>query len=240
MTKRTFLITGASKGIGLATAHWLSSRGHSVIGAARSKTGVDFPGEYFSIDFSDSAITCEWIKALNAKYKIDGVVNNVGNINAGPLEEVTTKDLFEVLDLTLRPTLEITRALVPGMKASGWGRIINMSSRGILGIPNRTSYASAKAAMMSFTRTWSLELASYNITVNCVAPGPIESDLFRQNSPVGSPSEARVLSMIPMGKIGKPEDVASAIGFLASEEASFITGQTIFIDGGASIGKVAV
>jgi 3-oxoacyl-[acyl-carrier protein] reductase len=239
MTKRTFLITGASKGIGLATAHWFSSHGHSVIGAARSHSVVDFPGEYYSVDFSDIAGSREWINALQQTTKIDGIVNNVGNINAGSLEEVTTKDLFEVLDLTLRPTLEITQALVPAMKARGWGRIINMSSRGILGIPNRTSYASAKAAMMSFTRTWSLELAPHSITVNCVAPGPVESELFRQNSPVGSPSEARVISMIPMGKIGRPEDVAGAIGFFASEEASFITGQTLFIDGGASIGKVA-
>jgi NAD(P)-dependent dehydrogenase (short-subunit alcohol dehydrogenase family) len=125
------------------------------------------------------------------------------------------------------------------MRRRGWGRIVNLSSLVVLGVTNRTAYAAAKAAMMSFTRTWALELAQTGITVNAVAPGPTETELFRQNTPVGSEAEQRFLSLVPMKRFGKPEELAAAVAFLLSEEAGFITGQTLFVDGGASVGKAA-
>jgi NAD(P)-dependent dehydrogenase (short-subunit alcohol dehydrogenase family) len=125
------------------------------------------------------------------------------------------------------------------MRDRGWGRIVNLSSLVVLGVANRTAYAAAKAAMMSFTRTWALELAQTGITVNAVAPGPTETDLFRQNTPVGSDAEQRFLSLVPMKRFGKPEEFGAAVAFLLSEDAGFITGQTLFVDGGASVGKAA-
>jgi NAD(P)-dependent dehydrogenase (short-subunit alcohol dehydrogenase family) len=125
------------------------------------------------------------------------------------------------------------------MRDRGWGRIVNLSSLVVLGVANRTAYAAAKAAMMSFTRTWALGRAQTGITVNAVAPGPTETELFRQNTPAGSEAEQRFLSLVPMKRFGKPEELAAAVAFLLSEDAGFITGQTLFVDGGASVGKAA-
>jgi 3-oxoacyl-[acyl-carrier protein] reductase len=105
------------------------------------------------------------------------------------------------------------------------------------GVANRTAYAAAKAAMLSLTRTRALELAETGITVNAVAPGPTETELFRQNTPAGSEAERRFLSLVPMKRLGRPEELAAAVAFLLSEDAGYITGQTLFVDGGASVGK---
>jgi NAD(P)-dependent dehydrogenase (short-subunit alcohol dehydrogenase family) len=110
----------------------------------------------------------------------------------------------------------------------------------VLGVVERTAYAAAKAGLVSFTRTWALELATSGITVNAVAPGPTETELFRANNPPGSPGEARYLSGVPMGRFAAPDEIAAAIGFFLGEDSGFVTGQTLFVDGGASIGKAAL
>jgi NAD(P)-dependent dehydrogenase (short-subunit alcohol dehydrogenase family) len=123
------------------------------------------------------------------------------------------------------------------MRKQGWGRVVNLSSLVVLGVAHRSTYAAAKSAMISFTRTWALELAEAGITVNAVAPGPVETEMFRENTPAGSEAEKRFLSMIPMKRLGKPNELAATIEFLLSDDAGFITGQTLFVDGGGSIGK---
>ena len=126
------------------------------------------------------------------------------------------------------------------MKQNGYGRIINVSSLVVLGLPLRTSYAAAKAGLIAMTRSWATELAPTGITVNAVAPGPVETELFRANNPSGSEGEKRYLDSIPMGRLGKPEEIAAAIAFLAADDAAFITGQTLFVDGGGSLGRQAI
>lgn len=235
MTARTFLITGATKGIGRALSERLARTGHRVIGLARED--VDFPGELVRVDLGNREATESALQDLTRRHSIDGVVNNVGLVRPQNIGNINLDDLNDVLTLNLQPAVQTVQALLPGMRERRWGRVVNISSLTVLGIAQRTAYAAAKAALVSFARSWALELADTGITVNAVAPGPTETELFRANNPPGSESEGRYLAAVPMKRIGKPDEIAAAISFLLSEDAGFITGQTLYVDGGASIGK---
>jgi len=240
MTSRTFLITGASKGIGRALAERLSRNGHTVVGLARHGDEPSFPGVLIPVDLSDRTATDKALKQLTKQYKFDGVVNNVGLVRPQTLGSIELDDLDAVLALNLHPAVQAAQALLPHMRSQGWGRIVNISSLTVLGMVERTAYAAAKSALVSFSRSWALELATTGITVNAVSPGPTETELFRANSSPGSAGERRYLASVPMNRFGKPDEIAAAIEFLLSDDAAFMTGQTLYVDGGASIGKALI
>jgi 3-oxoacyl-[acyl-carrier protein] reductase len=236
MNNRTFLITGATKGIGRALSERLARAGHRVVGLARQNAA--YPGELVCVDLADRDATDAVLSDLTQRFRFDGVVNNVGLVKPQRLDEIDLSGLDDVLAANLHPAVQSVQALLPGMRSQGWGRIVNISSLTILGMTQRTAYAAAKAALVSFARSWALELADSGITVNAVAPGPTETELFRANNAPGSEGERRYLSAVPMGRFGKPEEIAATVAFLLSDDAAFMTGQTLYVDGGASIGKI--
>lgn len=179
--ERAILVTGASKGIGRATAELLSHRDWHVIGVARS-TPREFPGEFFEVDLSDIAATLALADALSARGDVLGIVNNAGAARAETFGDVHPADFAALIDLNVRPALQLTQALLPGMREAGFGRVVNVTSLVTVGVPFRTSYAASKAALESLTRTIAVENAGHGITANAVAPGPVETELSLANN----------------------------------------------------------
>lgn len=233
--EKTILITGSTKGIGLATAIHLHRIGYNVVGVARNKFHGVFPGELYLADLGNAEETDLIFNKILHNHCINGVINNVGFAKPQLLEELELTDFYSVLDINLRPVIQVAKIFTPGMKERRWGRVLNIASRAALGKVGCSSYTTAKAGVIGLTRTLALELAKDGITVNAIAPGPINTDQFFTNHPKGGEREKHVMPGIPLGRVGEPDEIAYAIEFFLNEKSGFITGQTLFIDGGGSI-----
>ena len=192
------------------------------------------------VDLTDATATAQAAAEIARSRQVTTVVHNAGAIRPALLPEVKLADFNALVNLHLSAAILLTQASLPAMKAAGFGRVVLVSSRAVLGLPTRTSYSATKAGMLGMARTWALELAPMGITVNVVAPGPIQTANFHSIVPEGSPQVDRVIQGIPVKRLGQPEDVARAVMFFAAPEAGFVTGQVLYVCGGTSVGSLAL
>jgi 3-oxoacyl-[acyl-carrier protein] reductase len=225
---RTALVTGTAHGIGTAIVAALERAGATVHGVDRD-----------TVDVTDADAVAALLDRIG---RVDVLVNNAGGVvgQVGrPLEDVSDDDWRAVVDANLTSTFVCTRAVVPGMKAAGYGRIVNISSGAgrSVSLTGIQAYASAKAGQIGFTRQTAHELGPFGITVNCIAPGFVLSNptSIAQWESYGADGQRAILERIATRRLGEPEDIANGVLFFAAEEASWVTGQTISIDGGHSI-----
>lgn len=230
------LVTGATKGIGRAITEKLLAQGQQVVGIAR-RADPTFSAPLLLVDLADRVARKQALAQAVAAYPILRLVNNAGFNRMQALGEITDDAFEEVFNLNISATVDVTQAVLPGMQAARFGRIANISSRSLLGRVGGSMYAAAKAGLVGLTRSWALELAASGITVNCVAPGPVATEMFARNNPPDLPRSKAMLASIPMARIGKPEEIAAAVSYFLSAEAGFTTGQTMFVCGGASISQ---
>ncbi len=235
----TAVITGGNKGIGADLAGAMVAKGWHAVSLARHP-GADPAVEHIICDLSDPVAVEDAAQAIAARHQVTHFVQNAGIILPNLIEDARAQDMLALTQLHLASALVLTQAFLPAMKARGFGRVLFNASRAALGAKTRTAYSASKAGMIGMARTWALELAEHGITVNVVAPGPILTDNFWGIVPKGSTQEDDLARRIPVGRLGTVQDVTRAFMFLADPDAGFITGQTLFVCGGASIGTVPI
>ncbi|MEO9135120.1 MAG: 3-oxoacyl-ACP reductase FabG [Casimicrobiaceae bacterium] len=235
------LVTGATRGIGRAIAVALAQAGALVIGTATTDKGAASisadlresggSGEGMRLDVRDAAAIDAVSKAIEARYGAIGIlVNNAGIARDNLLVRMKDDDWDAIMATNLKPAFQLARAVLRGMMKERRGRIIQIGSVvATSGNPGQTNYAAAKAALLGFTKSLALEVGSRDITVNCVAPGFIDTNMTQALS---QPQRDALLARIPLGRLGTPEDVAYAVLFLASPRAAYITGATLHVNGG--------
>jgi 3-oxoacyl-[acyl-carrier protein] reductase len=238
MSMRTALITGASRGIGKACAHALASAGHRVVLAARSaeklaEVAKEIGAEAFVLEMdlaNRDSITSGMTRAAKDFGRIDVLVNNAGIAKDGLAVRMKQADWEAVLGTNLSGAFYTIQQVLQGMMRERWGRIINISSVvGEMGNPGQANYVASKAGLIGLTKSLAQEVGSRNITVNAVAPGFIGTDMTRELS---DELKQKMIDNTPLRRMGAPEEVAAAVKFLASDEAAFITGHVLDVNGG--------
>lgn len=244
LTGRSAIITGGSKGLGLAMACGLASAGASIMLVNRnSSEGAHAANEVssnyktkaisFGADITDKDQTEAMAElAMKTFGKIDILINSAGINIRGPIDELSLNDFTSVMDVNVTGTWLSSRAVIPHMKKSGSGKIINLASTlGLVGLSNRTPYASSKGAVVQMTRALGLELAPFNINVNAICPGPFLTDM---NVPIADTEEGKkfVVGATALGRWAKLQEIQGAAIFLASDAASYMVGSMLTVDGG--------
>ena len=242
MSEKIAVVTGGSRGIGAAIAKKLASQGMTVIinycgsedRALAVKSEIEAAGgqaEAWRCDVSDCGQCESFVKAVMEKYgRIDVLVNNAGITRDGLMMRMTDEDFSRVIDTNLKGTFYMMRFVSRYMLKAKKGRIINMASVvGLMGNAGQVNYAASKAGVIGATKSAAKELASRGITVNAIAPGFIDTEM---TGALSEKVQEQILTQIPLGTFGKPEDIANCAAFLASDEAAYITGQVIQVDGG--------
>jgi 3-oxoacyl-[acyl-carrier protein] reductase len=229
------LVTGASRGIGCAIALELAKQGARVVGTATTESGASaigargLVGKILNVRDSEQ---CDALMAAIQKElgEVAILVNNAGITRDNLAVRMKDADWDEVIDTNLRPVFRLSRAVMRGMMKARWGRIINITSVvAAAGNPGQANYAAAKAGVVGMTKSLAAELGSRNITVNCVAPGFIDTDMTRA---LAEEQKKALLGHIPLGRLGTPEDVAAAVAYLASPQAGYVTGAVLHVNGG--------
>jgi 3-oxoacyl-[acyl-carrier protein] reductase len=240
MSQSVALLTGGSSGIGAATCRLLLAAGYQVISLDRNPGRIESPNlQEVQVDLTDVEATRTVAAQMARQFRITTVVHNAGAVRQQPLELVSAEDLETLTHLHIAAPIALVQANLAAMKAQHFGRVILISTRAVLGLANRTVYSATKAAMLGMARTWALELGAHGITANVIAPGPIEAtDIFHDIIPRDSPKLPAIIEAIPVKRLGRPEDVARAVMFFAAPEAGFVTGQTLFVCGGTSVGSI--
>ena len=232
------IVTGGSAGIGRVVVQKFLELKYEVLSLDIQSS--DSKARSIKVDLTDAAATAQVAAEIARSHQVTTVVHNAGVIRPALLPEVKLADFNALVNLHLSAAILLTQASLPAMKAAGFGRVVLVSSRAVLGLPTRTSYSATKAGMLGMARTWALELAPMGITVNVVAPGPIQTANFHGIVPEGSPQVDRVIQAIPVKRLGQPDDVARAVMFFAAPESGFVTGQVLYVCGGTSVGSLAL
>ena len=241
LTNRVALITGASRGIGFAIAEIFCAAGARVALVAKDETRLRDAAERLRAE-NFEVMECACDVAVEAQVnavvsrvlekfgRVDILVNNAGILQAGRITDFSARDWENMLAVNLNSAFYFCRALAPTMMEQKYGRIINVSSVSAFtgGVSGSVQYAASKGGMISMTKALARDLAPYNITVNAIAPGQIETDM----GALSDEARQRVLAMIPLGRLGTPQDIAYSALFLASDAASYITGATLDVNGG--------
>jgi 3-oxoacyl-[acyl-carrier protein] reductase len=235
------LVTGGSAGIGLAICRGFLDAGYDVVSLDLQTSPLQHARlRTITVDLSDESAT-EQAAQMATREPVSAVVHNAGAIRPALLAQANTADLAALSRLHLGAALALVQAALPAMRAAQFGRIVLISSRAVLGLATRTAYAATKAGLIGLARTWALELGPDGITVNAVAPGPIAgTEMFHDVLPQGDPRIEALAQSIPVRRLGQPEDVARAVLFLADPASGFITGQTLFVCGGTSVGSLGL
>ncbi len=238
---RVSLVTGASRGIGRAVALALAERGSDLALASRRREALEaVAGECASrgararavaLDLADDASVKAAVEEVLREFgRVDHLVNNAGVTADGLLLRMKREDWDRVLRVNLSGAFEVTRAILPAMVKARYGRIVNISSVvGLMGNPGQANYCAAKAGLIGFTKSLAREVASRQITVNAVAPGFIDTDMTRA---IADGAREKMTALIPLGRLGTPEDVAAGVSFLLGPGAAYVTGEVLNISGG--------
>ena len=235
------LVTGASRGIGQAIALKLGKQGASVVGTATTEGGAERISHYLNqagikgvgmlLDVTKATQIESLLAAIPVKFgEITILVNNAGITRDSLLVRMKDEDWDDIMETDLKSVFRLSRGVLRAMMKARSGRIINISSVvGAIGNPGQANYAAAKAGIFGFSKSLAREVGSRNITVNCIAPGFIETDMTRT---LTEKQQQDLIQHVPLGRLGRPEEVASAVAFLASSAAGYITGTTLHVNGG--------